>query len=515
MAGLQFRRSAGIALLVLGTALLATALLGRWTGLGRYPSCPPVQGERFSPALAARTNTLDALYREAESRASVPLATLPPEKRMLILDEVVSERFTHGALSEYNFFGNWLFRVAGRYRKGNLHIEDPDTLLRLGHSALCDETSFLLYRLAEKAGIPARHAFLEGHALMEAQYDGGWHAFDPDMEVRLRDDAGSVASVEWMRSHPDAVRAAYAARGGEEYGNRVARIFSGPVRYIVYPAQTGFSVKGQRPGRAERLAASGQFVIPLAIMALGAVLAYQKRGNASRPGTGAAQAKDGVRQHFDTLADDYDDWKRKASYYYSALAGIYGEFIPEGASVLEVGCGTGTLLASLRPRRGVGIDISERMVGIAAAKFPGLKFVTADAERFDPGETFDFVIVPDVIEHLSDVPAMFRSARRCCHEGSRVIVTCINPLWAPVLHLAERLGLKMPEGEHRWLPAATLKAMASDAGFETASALGRLLLPKRVPVLSALLNRAARHPALAPVDLLLVLVFAPKPRNPR
>jgi 2-polyprenyl-3-methyl-5-hydroxy-6-metoxy-1,4-benzoquinol methylase len=222
-------------------------------------------------------------------------------------------------------------------------------------------------------------------------------------------------------------------------------------------------------------------------------------------------AKEDIRRHFEEIAGEYDGWKEKASYYYALLADICREFVPEGASVLEVGCGTGTLLASLRPGRGLGIDVSERMVGIAAAKFPGLSFAVADAERFETGETFDYVIVPDVVEHLTDVPAMFRSVRRCCHDGSRVIVTCINPIWAPVLHAAERLGMKMPEGEHKWLPAATLEKMAAQAGFGTSSSLGRILLPKRVPILSGMLNRAARLPLLAPVDLLLVLEFVPVP----
>ncbi|HEY5996886.1 MAG TPA: class I SAM-dependent methyltransferase, partial [Candidatus Deferrimicrobiaceae bacterium] len=134
-------------------------------------------------------------------------------------------------------------------------------------------------------------------------------------------------------------------------------------------------------------------------------------------------AKDDIRRHFEEIAGEYDAWKEKASYYYALLADIYREFVPGGASVLEVGCGTGTLLASLRPGRGLGIDVSERMVAIAAAKFPALSFAAADAERFETGETFDFVIVPDVVEHLTDVPAMLRSVRRCCHDDSRVIVT--------------------------------------------------------------------------------------------
>jgi 2-polyprenyl-3-methyl-5-hydroxy-6-metoxy-1,4-benzoquinol methylase len=151
------------------------------------------------------------------------------------------------------------------------------------------------------------------------------------------------------------------------------------------------------------------------------------------------------------------------------------------------------------------------MVKIAAAKFPSLSFRVADAEAFAPGETFDYVIVPDVVEHLSDAAAMFRSARKGCHAGTRVIVTCVNPLWAPVLHLAERLGMKMPEGEHRWLPAGELGRLASEAGFELAEFSGRILCPKEVPLLAGLLNRAAeRFAFLRPACLTQILVFTPR-----
>lgn len=221
--------------------------------------------------------------------------------------------------------------------------------------------------------------------------------------------------------------------------------------------------------------------------------------------------KNNVRDHFEEIAADYDRWKEKSAYYYRLLADIYRERIPAGASVLEIGCGTGTLLAGLRPSRGMGIDISPQMIGIAASKHPSLSFRVADAETFNPGETFDYVIIPDVVEHVEDVGAMFRSARKACHAGSLTIVTCVNPFWAPVLHLAERLRLKMPEGEHRWLPADELRQLAGAAGFDLAECSGRILCPKKIPLLASMLNRAAeRIRFLRPACLTQVLVFAPR-----
>lgn len=156
-----------------------------------------------------------------------------------------------------------------------------------------------------------------------------------------------------------------------------------------------------------------------------------------------------VTEHFDRLAEDYDAWKEKASYYYDLLADIYRGIIPEGSSVLEIGCGTGTLLSIVRPAHGVGVDISPKMIAIAAARHPGLRFLVADAAALRLPETFDYVMIPDVIEHLADIPGTFGAVRGVCHRGTRVVLTCVNPLWAPVLHLAERLKMKMPEGDHR------------------------------------------------------------------
>lgn len=151
------------------------------------------------------------------------------------------------------------------------------------------------------------------------------------------------------------------------------------------------------------------------------------------------------------------------------------------------------------------------MAEIAASKFPGLSFTVADAESFYLGETFEFVIVPDVIEHLSDVRAMFRSARNHCGPGTLVIVTSVNPLWAPVLQLAEHLALKMPEGEHRWLAEEELRNFANNAGFDTKTSIGRILCPKRIPLLAPILNMAAaRVPALQIFCLTQVLVFSPR-----
>ena len=80
-----------------------------------------------------------------------------------------------------------------------------------------------------------------------------------------------------------------------------------------------------------------------------------------------------VREHFNQIAGDYDGWKKKNWYYYKSLKDLYHNLIPEGTSVLEAGCGTGEILVFLKPSRGVGFDISEKMIALGKEKYKDYK----------------------------------------------------------------------------------------------------------------------------------------------
>src|SRR5262245_39126635 len=91
------------------------------------------------------------------------------------------------------------------------------------------------------------------------------------------------------------------------------------------------------------------------------------------------------RADYDRFAEERDRWRAKNRAYYSAIERLVKFVVPEGASVLEVGCGTGDLLASLKPSRGVGLDVSEKQLEIAQRKHPGLEFLVGDVETLDLG----------------------------------------------------------------------------------------------------------------------------------
>jgi len=191
----------------------------------------------------------------------------------------------------------------------------------------------------------------------------------------------------------------------------------------------------------------------------------------------------------DGIAERRDRYIRLSSTYYKDLIRLLAHFIPEGSDILEIGCGTGHLLGSLKPRRGVGIDISSKMLAIARSKYSYLTFVQDDVETMSLNEKFDYVIISDTLGYLEDIQKAFKQVWKVCHADTRLIITYHNFLWQPLLSLAELLRLKMPQVRLNWLNREDIENLLVLTGFEVVKRGRRLLLPFVVPVLSWLFNK--------------------------
>src|SRR5258708_1036159 len=116
-------------------------------------------------------------------------------------------------------------------------------------------------------------------------------------------------------------------------------------------------------------------------------------------GTRTDRAQEQIARHFDAFAAEEDRWLPRTPGYHELIRRLYRAPVPPGSSVLEVGCGSGDLLACLRCSRGVGVDISPAMIERAQRRHPELKFVVSAGESLDLGETFDYIVLSDLVPY--------------------------------------------------------------------------------------------------------------------
>jgi len=139
----------------------------------------------------------------------------------------------------------------------------------------------------------------------------------------------------------------------------------------------------------------------------------------------SGRGREVARRHsYDPVADAYDRAFADIRVRVPEWAWLQAR-VPAGASLLDVGCGTGALLRALAPRlaRGVGVDASEAMLAHARRRGPSsLSFVGSDGPRLPfPDDHFD-VVTSLLSWRYLDWDPMLREVQRVLRPGGRLLV---------------------------------------------------------------------------------------------
>jgi SAM-dependent methyltransferase len=191
---------------------------------------------------------------------------------------------------------------------------------------------------------------------------------------------------------------------------------------------------------------------------------------------------------FDRFAAEEPRWRRRNRTYYRLLEQVCRFSIPSGARVLEIGCGSGDLLSALQPSVGVGVDVSPGMVELARSRHPELRFEVAAGEELHLGESFDYVVLSDLVPYVHDLLALLERVAAHSEPHTRVVVHSYSRVWKPIIRVAELLRLKPPKPIRNWVTPHDVRNLLELSGFETITSGNRILLPKQVPLLTRFLN---------------------------
>lgn len=109
------------------------------------------------------------------------------------------------------------------------------------------------------------------------------------------------------------------------------------------------------------------------------------------------------------------------------------------SSVLEIGCGIGTLTSLmanfLNDGKIVAVDISPQSIDIAkkiiCKKFSNIEFIVSDMQNFSHENKFDFIVLPDVLEHIpiEKHHKLFYTLSQQSKENSRMLINIPSPLY--------------------------------------------------------------------------------------
>lgn len=193
-----------------------------------------------------------------------------------------------------------------------------------------------------------------------------------------------------------------------------------------------------------------------------------------------------IREFYDRAGDSVN-WAGR--HYRRLLAKYYRRMIPEQASVLEIGCGSGSLLGMLPNRDVTGIDLSPAQVELARQSLPHGKFYVQAGEELTLDRTYDYIIISDTINQAADVQTLFECLRKAANPKTRLILNFYNTAWRPILGIASLLGWKAPQPPSNWLSPTDVENLLELAGWSLIKQQYRGLLPVPALGLDKLLNR--------------------------
>ena len=130
---------------------------------------------------------------------------------------------------------------------------------------------------------------------------------------------------------------------------------------------------------------------------------------------------------YDTFAKYYDLAMDDRVEDIRVLRRLIARHVPSARSILELACGSGILLEPFAKRAEIfGLDLSANMLKIARRRLPKGHFKVGDMRAFRYGRTFDLILLPFSINHLSrfsDWERTFATVRRHLAPGGVFILT--------------------------------------------------------------------------------------------
>ncbi|MFO0993161.1 MAG: class I SAM-dependent methyltransferase [Hyphomicrobiales bacterium] len=175
---------------------------------------------------------------------------------------------------------------------------------------------------------------------------------------------------------------------------------------------------------------------------------------------------DRIIDHYERHARAWDEDRQAGTGTDRIWLERFADHLPQGARILDTGCGSGKPIAEFMTVRGfavTGVDSSPTMIALCRERLPEHRWIIADMRKLALGETFDGVLAWDSFFHLDtpDQRLMFEVFGR---HASKAAILMFNA--GPVA--GEAVGAYRGDPLfHASLAAEEYQSLLSRHGFKT------------------------------------------------
>ncbi|MGH8567035.1 MAG: class I SAM-dependent DNA methyltransferase [Gammaproteobacteria bacterium] len=137
---------------------------------------------------------------------------------------------------------------------------------------------------------------------------------------------------------------------------------------------------------------------------------------------------DQIIAHYERHARQWDADRARTSFTERAWLDRFLSLLPAGASILDIGCGSGAPIARHFIERGfaiTGIDASPTLLSLSRDRFPNHEWIVSDMRTLSLARTFQGLIAWDSFFHLAhdDQRDMFPIFRQHASDGAALLFT--------------------------------------------------------------------------------------------
>jgi len=147
------------------------------------------------------------------------------------------------------------------------------------------------------------------------------------------------------------------------------------------------------------------------------------------------------------------------------------------------------LLASLKPKIGFGVDFSSEMIKRGRERYPELNFIEVAASEINIDDTFDYIILSDLVNDLWDVQKVIEKIVPLSNPKTRILINFYSHLWQPFFYLASKFDLIVPHLDQNWLTVEDIKNLLVLGDLEPLSHHAEILWPFPPKFLANIFNR--------------------------